>query len=354
MPHANALGRRLIRAAKKGYYSTISTLLTRGVDCNYKNGDQNTALHWAACNGHSDCCRALIDAKADVFGFNRYGRDVLNYAAFSGMEWLVVHCLEQGADPCKMDNFENSAVMFAINGGHLNILRTILDHGISVNYLDKNNESFMCYAAWSGQVEILAELHARDAKTLNQRNNRGITPLIHAAHKGNLSCVKFLAEHGADINHVSGDKCSALMHAVAQSHHDVAEYLIRAGANVNVEDEHGRSPLMWAAYTAQIGTVRALLERGANARHIDNYGGTVLQYQIPPEIRRMIEDSLVIRLQEPHMNQDVEVCAVCYEPCKKEFGARLSCSHQFHAYCLLKWTLRQRTCPMCRASVSAT
>lgn len=47
---------------------------------------------------------------------------------------------------------------------------------------------------------------------------------------------------------------------------------------------------------------------------------------------------------------DSDQCAVCLE--KKCNTMLLPCSHQFHADCIIQWTERQFSCPLCRSEIS--
>jgi len=47
---------------------------------------------------------------------------------------------------------------------------------------------------------------------------------------------------------------------------------------------------------------------------------------------------------------DHETCSVCLE--KRCNTMLLPCSHQFHAECIIQWTERQFSCPMCRSEIS--
>jgi len=47
---------------------------------------------------------------------------------------------------------------------------------------------------------------------------------------------------------------------------------------------------------------------------------------------------------------DSDQCAVCLE--KKCNTMLLPCTHQFHADCIIQWTERQFSCPLCRSEVS--
>ena len=44
-------------------------------------GDERTALHWAAESGHTDVVKLLLEAGADKDVATRYGRAALHFAA---------------------------------------------------------------------------------------------------------------------------------------------------------------------------------------------------------------------------------------------------------------------------------
>lgn len=57
----------------------------------HKNSSGNTALHWAALNGHLEAVKALVEAGADPGVMNAAGRDAIVEAEMSGKD---------GADKC--------------------------------------------------------------------------------------------------------------------------------------------------------------------------------------------------------------------------------------------------------------
>ena len=50
------------------------------VDVNHKNNSGNTALHWAALNGHADCVAVLIKSGADVMVANQFQKTAFDEA----------------------------------------------------------------------------------------------------------------------------------------------------------------------------------------------------------------------------------------------------------------------------------
>ena len=65
---------------------------------NIQNASGNTALHWAALNGHLDAVKALVAVGADLEVRNKAGRDVVFEAEGAGKEEVVSWLLGVGAE----------------------------------------------------------------------------------------------------------------------------------------------------------------------------------------------------------------------------------------------------------------
>ena len=64
--------------------TSIEALLAAGADVNAKNKRGNTALHWAAGNGHVPAIEALLAAGAEPDVKNRNGNTPLDVAIGQG------------------------------------------------------------------------------------------------------------------------------------------------------------------------------------------------------------------------------------------------------------------------------
>jgi len=86
--------------------------------------------------------------------------------------------------------------------------------------------------------------------------------LIAAAHEGRIDVVRFLLDHGADIDAMSGG-WNALVAAAHEGRVETVGLLLDRGADVNAAPG-GRSALVAAAHEGQLDVVKLLVERGAD------------------------------------------------------------------------------------------
>jgi ankyrin repeat protein len=108
-------------------------------------------------------------------------------------------------------------------------------------------------------------------EALEARDQRGATPLMHAAAFGNFATLKLLVEAGAEVNARSASDATALLWCARDP--EKARFLIEHGADVNVRSKLGMTPLKVAALRpGGSETVALLLAKGAD---INIQGGPI-------------------------------------------------------------------------------
>ena len=143
---------------------------------------------------------------------------------------------------------EKAAGMALVTGslqGRLSLVRSMLERGADVNFVDDN----------------------------------GFTALFNASQEGHLEIVDVLVAAGALVNWArKEDGGTALIIASNNGHHGVIRRLIRAGADVNQceTDEYAYSPLIKASGIGYLQCVDALLAAGADPRYANPTGQTAL------------------------------------------------------------------------------
>ena len=81
---------------------------------------------------------------------------------------------------------------------------------------------------------------------INKINKYGEVPLTYACRNGNILLVKCLVEHGADINKENNESKTPLFKACSNGNEAIVKYLVEHGADINKETSHGFTPLFEA------------------------------------------------------------------------------------------------------------
>ncbi|KAH0890129.1 hypothetical protein HID58_052558, partial [Brassica napus] len=138
-----------------------------------------------------------------------------------------------------------------------------------------DRHSVLHVAAASGQIEILTLLLERfeNPDVLNRHKQ---TPLMLAAMYGRISCVKKLAEVGANVLMFdSVNRRTCLHYAAYYGHADCVQAILSAAQSspvavhwgyarfVNIRDDKGATPLHLAARQRRPGCVNVLLDSGS-------------------------------------------------------------------------------------------
>ncbi len=247
----------LMAAAAVGSADAMKLLLGAGAEVNARNDFDATALMWCATDKTK--VEMLLKAGADVNAKSKLGRTPLFIAASSnGTAAIVRMLLEKGADlKTAAVNPADTPLSTAAQAGDSATVRLLIAHG--------------------------APLNGFDAKIA----------LLNAALVDNLEIIQSLVEAGGDVNFVSPPvtitvkngpvalgKFTPLLVAAAYGKPATLKYLLDHGANVNAQDVRGMTPLMLAIATDRVNleSIRLLLARGADPKLKSNLGETAADW----------------------------------------------------------------------------
>jgi ankyrin repeat protein len=232
-------------SAREGDTESARVMLDAGVDINYGDVDNTTALIVAIMNKQYSFARFLLDRGADPNLVGGYGRTAL-YAIVDirNEDWstlpnrkaedplpsleLVKELLALGAKAdaaltaplpgrSGMDSGDTTLdsgttpFMRAARAGDAAVMSLLLEKGADPKLATKEGNTALMFAAGVGyrdkntrgtESEALEALKVSLAAGLGlaQANTRGETALHGAASRGADTIVQFLAEHGADLN----------------------------------------------------------------------------------------------------------------------------------------------------------
>jgi hypothetical protein len=94
----------------------VQRLADRGLLVDTVSNSEDTALSWAAREGHLDVVRFVVERGADVNRQNPHGCTPLMYAASGRHPQIVTFLLEHGADATIEDQHDRSALTIALDG----------------------------------------------------------------------------------------------------------------------------------------------------------------------------------------------------------------------------------------------
>jgi hypothetical protein len=181
----------------------------------------------------------------------------LYYAARLGFQDLVEHLIAKHPEHVNANGGKEMTPMHAAaSGGHVNILRLLLEHGADVDSLNKYGETPLHRASWNGKLD--------------------------AGHT--------LLDFGADINAQNEDHWTPLFHAVFHGHAEFALMLIECGAVIGAQSVFGSTPLHAAVRGGDIQAVQLLLGYGADVIARDNRGWTPSRWKSTKEIVELLAE----------------------------------------------------------------
>ena len=119
---------------------------------------------------------------------------------------------------------------------------------------------------------------------VNTSDYGGDTPLMmsidtRSIEMGSIEFIRFLVEHGADVNKHNCLRVTPLMKAIDCKSYEIALYLLDNKANVNDTDCRGQTPLMLLVesdFQEKYKLMQRMLNEPIDLNIIDNHGDDVL------------------------------------------------------------------------------
>ena len=226
----------------------------------------NSPLYWAAYHGDLVLVRFFVEQGALLKGALHAACSSHIYYYGSGDTLAMIsYLLEQGAD---IDGYYNhfmnnlyctplhSAILddYYVGDDCLTVIKYLILRGADKHKLSPTTGATLVHAAVSktgfqSLVPILEYLH-EEGLDLNKVDNNQTSPLQHAIERCNgkeqylLMTVRFLVEHGADVNHPKPNPVAnpylnnrggspPLIQACSKHYPDVCRFLVDHGADVN-------------------------------------------------------------------------------------------------------------------------
>lgn len=325
----------LMTAARTGSADVVKLLLARGarIDAHDDRRGQ-TALMWAAAEGHAAIVQDFIEAGADFRLRTPSGLNALLFAVREGRIDTVRVLLRAGADVNESIPVEGrrrgyggslpragaTPLLIAVTNAHYELASVLLDAGANPNAdlpgytvlhaitaVRKpgvgDNDPPPDGSGSLSSIELVKKLAARGAnvnarmtKKPNLNNTRlneiGATPFMLAALTADAELMKTLAALGADPLLPNADNSTPLMAAAGLATRSPGEdagtedevlqavqVALSLGADINAVDKNGETAMHAAAYKNLPKVVKLLASKGAKItvwNKEDRFGWTPL------------------------------------------------------------------------------
>src|SRR5262245_10985845 len=234
-------------AANSGAAEAVKLLLERGAKVNAAESRKGqTALMWAASEGHSAVVQALIGAGADVKAVSKTGYTALIFAAAKNDAQSVSQLVAAVADPNTKLPDGSSVLIAAAAFRSTEAAIVLVEGGAEVKVADRRGNTPLHAAAQLGNLELVKKLLAKGADP-NARNSKAlvnaspgpfrqpageITPLHVATRAGNLEILKAILAAGADPKVKGEDGTTLLMQAAGSANVEVVKLVYELDPDV--------------------------------------------------------------------------------------------------------------------------
>ncbi len=262
----------------KNLIDMIPWLIEEEIDYNLCNSDGDNVLMLATKHKNLEIVENLLEFGVDPNYINERNETALAFAAMKGQSnsKVISLLLDYGARPNIAD--ENA--------------KTIIEKLIDAELFLRNNKKLkMKYREGLDEHEnyknVLEEVLLNGEVNLSMLNSEENPYFFDAVLHGNFNLVKMLVKYGADINVKNKEGYNIVYYLMAknitfrrvidqQNYLVMLRNIIGLGADVNSRDDFGGTTLHKAILDNDLQTIKVLLNAGADINAVDNRGRNMI------------------------------------------------------------------------------
>ncbi len=280
-----------------GLPETVRLLLDSGADPNAVGAGHMRPIELAACRGHTDVARILLEHPSHYpldYEPGSDGWSALHFAAHWGQEEIAKLLVKHNADLYARDIWSNTPLYQAVRMGRVKTVKVLIEAGADIDVEGLGYQHPLHVAARGNDPKLVSVLIKAGAEVDAKSRYSGESPFFGALAYGreNANVVAVLLEHGADPNAVNKHGARAFTWVRSP---EVVQLCIEAGADVNAGDQYGTTALHHAVRREDKDVIRVLLDAGADVEKKKADGKTPLDLALETgndEIIKLLQEAI--------------------------------------------------------------
>ena len=268
-------------AAQNGSYKLMKYFIAKGTDVLLKTEDGLNCLHIAACHGHLNLCKTLInEINFDVNIADDEGRTVLHCSAQGGNDELFGFIADKGTDVFLKTKGGQNCLHIASLSGDLNLYNILIGkYKFDVHMTDNRGWRALHFSAQSGKYKNV-KLFADKKTDIYLKAKEGVNCLHIAAAHGHLNlCKTLIEEHTFDVHICDEYGWTALHYSVKNGNYEMIKFFIDMGSDIYLKVNDGSNCLHIAALHGHFNLSKMLLDNyNFDVHFANNEGVTALHF----------------------------------------------------------------------------
>lgn len=256
-------------------------------------------IEWLLKNG-SKVTESFYDNSANCSG-QTCGATALMLAAKYGHQIVVDYLLANGFQVSDTSYYHKTALLFAIEGGHLPLAQHLYEHyGAQLDVESKNGITALHLAAEIGDLEAVQWLisHGLDPKAIT-KYSYDHTVVDYAGRRGHLQIIRWLFTYDNQLIETLGSR--ALYWSAKYGDRECLEWLFSVGTRF-VSDRPGKTPFLAIIEYGDLGLVQWLFERYQSTENLIMAFERAVKHGHLNVAQWLIEQD-VRRITDPHIYQ---------------------------------------------------
>ncbi len=283
----------------------LTKLVDSGFDLDFARNDGVTPIMIAIQKGNLTMTSLLIEAGASLTTQAPNGYAAFDIALELGHINILKTIVNQhlkvvdndtnvsSLSSIKAPHIQSLLLIYAIIENDQKSLEDLIKQGMNINTHNITNYAPLPLAVRLGHTEIVSLLlkHHANPNIGNDGNDQAI-PLNQAARSNSLQLAQILLDAGANINKENGRGYSALMLASLYGHEQFVDFLIENKANIHHTNHKGSDALMMASAYGQNAIASKLLSIGVDSSRENSKGFTALDYAVQQGSKEIVASFL--------------------------------------------------------------